>query len=290
MNCIELILPPLPQFITIGHDIWKPGNVHNSRTFHIYDLLLVVKGTLYMTERDQAYSVGPGQFLVLEPGMAHFGHKACEEDTEIYWVHFTHPGVSRTRPLKELEWNRILQQGTDVDPAPREHSMFIPKYMNCDVSELIPVLQSMLQIQSLLNVGNAIQLHVYLMEFLSRLQKGLQRSLKITPSMKLSNRIKEYLAGHYTVPFQVQTMEQAFHFHIDYLTRCLKKHTGLTPLQYLHYLRMEEAKLLLVHSELKISAIAMEIGMENDNYFIRLFKKHTGFTPGEYRKRRQGSV
>ncbi|WP_197480008.1 helix-turn-helix transcriptional regulator [Paenibacillus swuensis] len=168
--------------------------------------------------------------------------------------------------------------------------MFLPKYIDVEVAELIPVLQSMLRIHSMINTGNALQLHIYMLDFLNRLQKQLQHSLKVTPSMKLNHQIKEYLSVNYKIPVKAQDLEEALHFHIDYLTRCLKKHTGLTPLQYLNYLRVEDAKSLLIHTDSKISVIAAQVGIENDNYFIRLFKKHTGYSPGEFRKGRQGSV
>ena len=36
--CLEFAIPPLPQFVTAGHAVWKPGDRHFARTFGVYDL------------------------------------------------------------------------------------------------------------------------------------------------------------------------------------------------------------------------------------------------------------
>lgn len=77
MLCLEFAIPPLPQFVTVGHAVWSPGDRHFARTFGVYDLLLVKRGTLYMTEQDKEYAVGPGKLLVLEAGLPHAGHRPC---------------------------------------------------------------------------------------------------------------------------------------------------------------------------------------------------------------------
>lgn len=44
MLCLEFPIPPLPQFVTVGHAVWSPGDRHFARTFNVYDLLLVKRG------------------------------------------------------------------------------------------------------------------------------------------------------------------------------------------------------------------------------------------------------
>jgi AraC-like DNA-binding protein len=79
-------------------------------------------------------------------------------------------------------------------------------------------------------------------------------------------------------------MEDSLHFHFDYLSRCLKKHTGMTPLQYLRTIQMNQAKSLLENTELPITKIGEQIGMDGPGYFNRVFRQLTGMTPSQYRK------
>ena len=122
MLCLEFAIPPLPQFVTAGHAVWKPGDRHFARTFGVYDLLLVTKGTLYMTEEQTEYEVGAGKLLVLEAGLPHVGHRACKEHTEIYWVHFIHGHPAAHIRREDIPWSNLLSKGTveDVEPSPQQ--------------------------------------------------------------------------------------------------------------------------------------------------------------------------
>ena len=55
-------------------------------------------------------------------------------------------------------------------------------------------------------------------------------------------------------------------------------------LQYVLYLRLEEAKKLLGGTVLGISEIAERVGIRDSNYMTRLFSAKLGMTPGAYRQ------
>jgi two-component system response regulator YesN len=61
--------------------------------------------------------------------------------------------------------------------------------------------------------------------------------------------------------------------------------TGTSFINYLTAMRVSRAKELLTQSDMKLSAIAMDIGYNEPNYFSHVFKKVEGITPKEYRNR-----
>ena len=65
----------------------------------------------------------------------------------------------------------------------------------------------------------------------------------------------------------------------------LRKATGLSPLDYVHALRLEEAKQILETEDLSIEAIAEQVGYEDTSFFGRLFRRKVGLTPAQYRLR-----
>jgi AraC-like DNA-binding protein len=62
-----------------------------------------------------------------------------------------------------------------------------------------------------------------------------------------------------------------------------KRQTGLPPLQYFLFLKIEKAKDLLIHTDISSKQIAYDLGFESDSYFCRLFKKKMNLTPKEFR-------
>ncbi|WP_082451918.1 AraC family transcriptional regulator, partial [Paenibacillus ihuae] len=254
MLCLEFAIPPLPQFVTVGHAVWSPGDRHFARTFPVYDLLLVKRGTLYMTEQDKEYEIGPGKLLALEAGLPHFGHRACEEDTEIYWVHFIHACKPAYIRQEDIPWPSLLAKGTVEDEEPSgQQRLYMPKFAAVDVEALEPILHEMNEIHSRLNVENALRLHLLLAGLMSLLQAECARTALPEPTVRLARAAASYLDVHWRQPFNLAGLEEELHFQADYITRCMKQHIGTTPLQYVLHLRLEEAKKLLSGAVLGIS-------------------------------------
>ena len=66
----------------------------------------------------------------------------------------------------------------------------------------------------------------------------------------------------------------------------LKKEYGITPNKALNGIRIENAKKLLITSDLSISKISFYVGFATPSYFNRIFKEYTGETPKEFRMAR----
>lgn len=61
--------------------------------------------------------------------------------------------------------------------------------------------------------------------------------------------------------------------------------TGMAPLEYVHHVRLEEAKQLLESGEPPIEGIAVDVGYSDSSFFSRLFRRKVGMTPVQYRQR-----
>jgi transcriptional regulator GlxA family with amidase domain len=61
--------------------------------------------------------------------------------------------------------------------------------------------------------------------------------------------------------------------------------TGMSPLDYVHTLRLEEAKQMLEAGDEPVEAIALEVGYQDASFFGRLFHRKVGLTPAQYRRR-----
>lgn len=57
-----------------------------------------------------------------------------------------------------------------------------------------------------------------------------------------------------------------------------------SPVNYLICYRLKEAALLLSNTEKKVSAISIDTGFSNKDYFCRSFKRVYSLTPSEYRR------
>ena len=56
----------------------------------------------------------------------------------------------------------------------------------------------------------------------------------------------------------------------------------MTPTQFIHLKKVEEAKPYLEKGALTITEIALLVGFNDPNYFGKVFKKITGLTPSQF--------
>jgi transcriptional regulator GlxA family with amidase domain len=98
-------------------------------------------------------------------------------------------------------------------------------------------------------------------------------------------RCQVWIADHYAQTTPVAAMARLSGLAERSFKRRFHQATGMAPLQYVHTLRLEEAKHLLETTDEPIDAIAAQVGYEDAGFFGRLFKREVDLTPAQYRKR-----
>jgi transcriptional regulator GlxA family with amidase domain len=98
-------------------------------------------------------------------------------------------------------------------------------------------------------------------------------------------KCQAWVAENYAGPAPVGAMTKLSGLPERTFVRRFAKATGLSPLEYVHSLRLEEAKQILETEELSIEAIAEQVGYEDASFFGRLFRRKVGLTPAQYRLR-----
>lgn len=99
--------------------------------------------------------------------------------------------------------------------------------------------------------------------------------------------IVEYIHQHIYSPELLRTEKIASHFSIslNYLGEYFKKHTGESMQQYITNYKLKLVETRLLHSDLRIGEIAVEMGFTDESHLNRIFKKYYGYTPSAYRKK-----
>ena len=106
-----------------------------------------------------------------------------------------------------------------------------------------------------------------------------------TTSDAAVSQAQVWIAQHYDTPAPVAGMLQASGLAERTFARRFQQATGLSPLEYVHTLRLEEAKQHLETGDEAIEAIAQAVGYEDAAYFSRLFRRKVGLSPAQYRRR-----
>jgi len=100
----------------------------------------------------------------------------------------------------------------------------------------------------------------------------------------LVDQLREYIDRHFTEKTSISDISKDFGYSEGYLEVAFKKTMGLSLKRYILQRRVMEARILLeTKPEIKLTAIAEQVGFENYQMFHRIFKILTGVKPESYR-------
>ncbi|MCQ6564018.1 helix-turn-helix domain-containing protein [Paenibacillus mendelii] len=102
----------------------------------------------------------------------------------------------------------------------------------------------------------------------------------------MAEDIKKYILDHYKESVSLNDLTQFTGRTPNHISHLFKSVTGLSPIDYLHHVRVSKAKELMIDKMMPIREVAEETGFCDQAYFNRVFKKITGCSPTAFLKGR----
>ncbi len=101
---------------------------------------------------------------------------------------------------------------------------------------------------------------------------------------------QQWLRDHVGNAVAMQTLAASLGLSVRSFNRRFRHATSTSPQAYLQRLRVSQAKELLKHSNLSVSDIAWQVGLQDASYFSQLFRRHSGVSPLRYREAVRGKL
>lgn len=92
-----------------------------------------------------------------------------------------------------------------------------------------------------------------------------------------------FIRDNYMRHISLKELADISHLSISALERRFKKHLVKTPKQYINDVRLENARRLLVETQLPIALVADQTGFADASYFSRRFNRKFGVLPSLFR-------
>jgi len=97
-----------------------------------------------------------------------------------------------------------------------------------------------------------------------------------------------HLEEHYSTNVPMKAMAKLAGISSTHFNRRFALLFGMSPTRFLHSLRVEKARQLLVHTDQAVGEIALETGYHDQSHFTRHFRQLVGMTPGRFRSQYRG--
>jgi transcriptional regulator GlxA family with amidase domain len=105
------------------------------------------------------------------------------------------------------------------------------------------------------------------------------------PSDAAVVRSQEWIADNYATDNPVAAMVATSGLLPRTFGRRFRAATGRRPIEYVHEVRIEEARRILESSSIAVDDVGYSVGYTDPTFFRRLFKRMTGLTPAAYRRK-----
>lgn len=102
--------------------------------------------------------------------------------------------------------------------------------------------------------------------------------------------VTEYIDTNYAEALSLEILAVICHGSPYHMHRTFKRVKGITPVEYIQQVRINQAKEKLISSNKPVGEVGVDVGLSNTPYFITLFKKKTGHTPASYRQLQQHNM
>lgn len=123
-------------------------------------------------------------------------------------------------------------------------------------------------------------------EFLIWVQRVKSQRVKPVKEKAIIVYLHKYIESHFTDPnCQVASIAKHLGYSLNYITALSKEMSGMALKRYLLQYRIIAARRLLEsNSDMKVKAVAYEVGFNQYRNFTRAFQKQTGMTASIYRE------
>lgn len=255
-----------------------PYQMENRHYHSQYEIYYLISGDRNYFIQDRVHHVEKGDLIIIRPNVLHKTVSTKPSSHERILIEFDTDFFDGFLVNKELDLLDIFYKDCSI-----------LRLTETEKEQIEHCLYKLIQESKNYGADNNTALKVYFLELLisiNRCYKELNSLVYNHPS-KLHKKISEiitYINLNYTNDLGLELLSKEFLISTAHLSRAFKKVTGLSFVEYLNNLRVNEAQKLLTETNLSILEIAEKVGYQNSTHFGRTFKSITGSSPREFRK------
>ncbi|MDR3174004.1 MAG: AraC family transcriptional regulator [Treponema sp.] len=274
--------------VSSGQLLNQKNFIHERRNLDTFVIIICMKGTLYIAQDENRFTLNENQFIILFADHEHYGYRRYGDYLSYYWCHFRVQG-DRFRIIETDEVRSILERKSTA-PKWEGGNNLSNYYTLPEYGRISSDGRAILIVRQLLDLARnncySEQLPNYALSLLAmEISQELidihsEKNLELNPKME---KIIEWIRVNYNLRINMRKIARNFFYSPDYLSTAFRKYTGYPLMKYITMVRIANAKKLLLNTGEGIKEIAYKVGFDDEKAFMKRFKQFEDVTPTTYR-------
>jgi len=241
------------------------------------EINFVKKGTCKMKFNDEVVKFHANDCMIIFPDVTHY-----------FFVD------NQPAELVQLEFRMNIFPELKHDPMMEEHLTFLhnilthsQRYLKISLNKaLMSLLERIVDELSQKRDNYVLLTRIYYSELFLIISRHIAETLKYTkePQSETIKKALRIIHTEYNENIKMEDIADKCDISARYLRKLFEKEIGLSPVEFLTILRINNSKELLRNPSIPLKEIAFSTGFDNQQYFSKRFKQITGISPLEYRK------
>lgn len=268
------------EFLIESSKVENPISMPHHHLHDTFEMYYLKKGQRHYFIKDKTYFVQPGDLILINPYEFHATMNVGNYPYERILIHFR---KSYIKSLLNIAPNINIYQ-------PFRDGIHLIRFSVDEQNKVENLLSTMLSEYESNNPHQQFYLKMLLVQLfllILRCPNHLKESSfnKIPPHHQPILDAISYIANCYNEDLTLEAVSKKFCFSPWYFSRVFKQATGMSYIEYLNKIRINEAQKLLTKTNKRITEIAGETGFNSLTNFGRVFKQIAGCSPRQYKNR-----
>lgn len=276
-----------PNFPFQIYKVEHPKDAQQILPIHWHDemeIIFLAQGHAVFRIEEKDFPIHSGEALIVHPGELHSGYNAQTTEVTYYSIVFKLSWITSNHPEQafEHELSSLIHQNEKF-----------PTYLaitdNTHV-QLLSHIKHIVQKQEKKHAGYELGLKGLLLMLFSDvyehdlLEKGLApKNNQRSEARTLIKEVLSFMEMHSQEKIVLAQLAAVVSLSRSHFCRFFKTQTGMRPLEYLNYIRVNNAANMLRNGNCTVLEAAIESGFHHPSYFTKWFKKIHHMTPSAYK-------
>ena len=273
------LFPPNYECFVVRHLNSLCADVHHHDFFEI---CYVWAGGCTQVTANQTFSMEPGDFLIIPPGIDH-KVQVTGDDTILFNIMVREDAflsssfslLSQSFAISSFLRHCLLEKG-------QENCLLIHTDNGMILKRIIKHLTQECYLRQEIFCDFAINVFNQLFCYILLSGEIKAKYLCLPDSFSLIAVLHEIQQNYKTIT--LKSLSDKFFFSEEHLSRLIKKTTGKNFSELLRETRINQSKLLVSRTDLSIEQVSELVGYSDASSFTKAFKTSLGLSPAQYRK------